>query len=88
MDRQTLALFIPILLFSIPVVGIVFGGLIKLARIKAEQQRALPDDETLARLESLEHDVEVLRRQLGEAQERIDFAERMLARPRTESPPA
>ena len=38
----------------------------------------LPDDERLA---ALEMDVSELRRELAEAQERLDFAERVLAQP-------
>jgi hypothetical protein len=37
------------------------------------------EGEALARLDGLEHDVTELRRELTEAQERIDFTERLLA---------
>lgn len=40
--------------------------------------RLLPDDDRLAALEA---DVTDLRRELAEAQERLDFAERVLAQP-------
>ena len=50
MDNQSLALLIPILALSIPVLGLAFAGF-------------------------------RLRRELGEVQERLEFAERLLARP-------
>jgi hypothetical protein len=37
------------------------------------------ESELSARVEALEGDVQVLRQELGEAQERLDFAERLLA---------
>jgi hypothetical protein len=80
-DKQALAVFIPILIFSIPVLAVVFNGLTKLARIRAEAQKGV-SGETLDRLAELEHEVHELRRELGETQERLDFAERLLAKPR------
>ena len=81
MDKQALAVFIPILIFSIPVLAVVFNGLTKLARIRAEAQKAV-GGEAMERLGELEHEVQELRRELGETQERLDFAERLLAKPR------
>lgn len=81
MDKQTLAIFIPILIFSVPVVAIVFNGLIKLARIRAEQHRGI-GGEAMERLADLETEVHELQRQLAETQERLDFAERLLAKPK------
>lgn len=72
---------IPILIFSIPVLAILFNGLTKLARIKAESQQGL-SGEALDRIQELEGDVQDLRQQLSEAQERLDFAERLLAKPK------
>ena len=43
-----------------------------------------PDDRDV---QELRREVEALRRQLSEVQERLDFAERLLARPRAESLP-
>lgn len=80
MNRQALALLIPILALSIPVVAIIFGNLTKMARFKAEaQQRGLGHPETESRLAALEDDLMMLRRELGETQERLDFTERLLA---------
>jgi hypothetical protein len=73
--------FIPILALTIPVLAILFGGLTKLARIKAEAQQGVGAD-VLDRLNELEGEVQELRRELTEAQERLDFAERLLAKPK------
>ena len=78
---ERFGVFIPILIFSIPVLAIIFNGLTKLARIKAESQQGLSSD-VLDRMQELEGDVQDLRQQLSEAQERLDFAERLLARPK------
>lgn len=79
MDR--FAVFIPILIFLIPVLAVTFNGLTKLARAKAEQQGALGND-ALERIAELETEMQHVRRELSETQERLDFAERMLAKPK------
>jgi len=78
MDRHALALLIPILALAIPVTAIVFSGLVKLARIKAD--RAAGGSELAERVSALEQEVGALRQELGDAQERLDFAERLLSR--------
>jgi hypothetical protein len=80
MDNGTLALLIPVLALAIPVVAIVFSGLIKLAKARAEAETRGLLPEADARLEALEQEVGRLRQELGETQERVDFAERLLAR--------
>jgi len=82
MDKQALAIFIPILIFSIPVLGIIFSGLAKLARIKAEAQKGV-GGEAMDRIAELEQQMHDLQRQLTETQERLDFAERVLAKPKS-----
>jgi hypothetical protein len=84
MDPRVLGIFIPILLVSIPVLAILFNGLAKLARIKAEAQRGVGAD-VLERIHDLEGEVQDLRHQLTETQERLDFAERLLAKPQDRS---
>jgi hypothetical protein len=84
MDKQILALFIPILALSIPVVAILVSGFTKIARLKAESQAGLPPDVDL-RIAALEEDVHSLRRELAETHERLDFTERLLAQ-RNEAP--
>lgn len=73
--------FIPILIFLIPVLAVTFNGLTKLARAKAEQNSALGGD-ALERIAELENEMQYVRQQLSETQERLDFAERMLAKPK------
>lgn len=83
MDRHVLVMFIPILALAIPVSAIVFNGLMKLARVRLEETRlrtgALGDGAE-AELAVLRGEVDDLRRELGEVQERVDFAERLLSR--------
>jgi uncharacterized membrane protein YfbV (UPF0208 family) len=75
MDKQVLALLIPILALSIPVVGIIFTGLVKLQRARAEGRA---DPALLAEVEDLRHEVQQVRAELAEVQERLDFTERLL----------
>ena len=84
MDKQILALLIPIVALMIPVSAIVFAGLVKLAKAKAE--RAVPGDDVVERLEAVEQEMTQLRTQISETQERLDFAERLLARGKEETP--
>lgn len=89
MDRQILALFIPILALSIPVVAIVMSGLQKVARLRLEEaQLRLQGGGSGAadEVQELRGEVETLRRELGELNERVDFAERLLARGRDPGP--
>jgi DNA repair exonuclease SbcCD ATPase subunit len=72
MDPGVLALLIPI-------VAIIAGTVIKVSKMKLESRQAPMDQESLARLEALEGEVDGLRRELSETQERVDFAERLLA---------
>lgn len=72
MDPGVLALLIPI-------VAIMCGTAVKLASMKNAQRRSGVGDEAMARLDALEGEVDHLRQQLSETQERVDFAERLLA---------
>jgi len=83
-DQHILALFIPILALSIPVLALVFRGLHRLAQTRLEEARIRAGslggaDEELAALRA---EVDDLRRELGEVQERVDFTERILSKPR------
>lgn len=80
MDPRALGIFIPILIFLIPVLAVTFNGLTKLAKAKAEQ--GVAGGEVLERLTQLESDLQHVQQQLSETQERLDFAERMLAKPK------
>ena len=68
MDSGTVGVFIPI-------AAILAWGAVRIATIQAQAKRT-------DRLQSLENEVGSLRQELGEAQERIDFAERLLAQQR------
>jgi hypothetical protein len=82
MDRQSLALLIPIIAMLIPISAIVMGGVLKLARLRLEEARvragALPNG-ALAELDAFRGEMDQMRHELAEAQERLDFAERLLA---------
>jgi predicted nucleic acid-binding Zn-ribbon protein len=67
----------------IPVVAILAFAAIKIARIAAANPRTAPTDAS-PRLEALEEKVLHLERELAETQERLDFAERLLAKSRDE----
>jgi hypothetical protein len=53
-------------------------GAVRIAKIIA-RSRAAGDPDTNAHLEALDQEVGTLRRELVETQERLDFAERLLA---------
>jgi hypothetical protein len=84
------ALLIPIAALAIPVAAIVFSGWQKVLRLRIEEARIRagggqgegPDE-----LQRLRGEVEQLRNELNEVQERLDFAERLLARPERDRPP-
>jgi hypothetical protein len=82
-DRHSLALLIPILALSIPVLGIALHGLQKYWQLRVEEARiragALASGGE-AELGQLRGEVDQLRQELGEVQERLDFTERMLAK--------
>ena len=65
----------------IPIAAILAWGAVRIATSQAETKRAA-DPHVSDRLQSLENEVGSLRQELGEAQERIDFAERLLAQQR------
>lgn len=82
MDKGMLALMIPLLALAIGMVSVITHGAIKLQQEKNKGLRTAPGGDTIARVDALEQEVQGLREQLSEAQERIDFAERLLARGR------
>lgn len=81
MDKQALAVMIPVL-------AVFFTGLVVLSRTvigKAIARRIGGDqqtgDDVHQHLVELETEMAAMRQELLEAQERLDFAERLLARP-------
>ncbi len=87
MDKQALAMLIPIMALAIPVAAIIMGSLVKMAKFKAEGQRGALSPDADLRLAALEDDVHGLRRELAETQERLDFTERLLAQRTGEDQP-
>jgi hypothetical protein len=85
MDRQSLVLLIPITAMLIPISAIVMGGIQKIVRLHLEEAKvragSLPDG-AVAELEQVRLDVEQVRHELAEVQERLDFTERLLAQRR------
>jgi len=85
MDKHALAILIPIIALSIPVVAIVFSGWQKVARIRLEDARIRAgslDGSAAAELTSLREEPGEVRRELAEVHERLDFAERLLTQAR------
>lgn len=85
MDKQVVALLIPILALAIPVSAIVLHGLQKMAQIRLEEARVRAgagDAGSQTEIAALRDEVGELRRELGEVQERLDFAERLLGQAR------
>ena len=82
MDKQSLALLIPIIALSIPVLGLAFAGFQRYAKLRLEETRLkMQGGNSSQDMEALRSEMDDLRRELGEVQERLDFAERLLARP-------
>ena len=79
LDKQGIALMIPIIALSIPVVAIVMTSMVKMARLRVQSQITLPP-ELEHRIVQLEEEVGSLRQELGETQERLDFTERLLVK--------
>ncbi|MEO8139967.1 MAG: hypothetical protein ABI742_09985 [Gemmatimonadota bacterium] len=78
-----LALLIPILALSIPVIAVLFKGLQRLADTRLEEARLhAGSGGSGEELAGLRAEVEDLRRELSEVQERVDFTERVLSQPR------
>lgn len=78
--KQILAMLIPILALTIPIVAIATNAWLKMARLKADAARDGLGPGADHRMAALEDEVAQLRSELMEAQERIDFTERLLAR--------
>lgn len=67
----------------VPVAAIVAFAVIKVSRIKAQAgMMSGPDQQTARRLDAMENEMEALRQEMGETQERLDFTERLLAQQR------
>jgi hypothetical protein len=68
------------LVLLIPISAIIMTGLVKIARIRGPGQEGQKQLE--ARVEAVEQELAGLHHELSETQERLDFAERLLAQGR------
>jgi len=68
----------------IPIVAILAVAGIKIARIVTPVRGPSQDPQLGSRLDALEDEVGILRRELEETNERLDFTERLLAQHRTD----
>jgi hypothetical protein len=79
MDRQTMALLIPVItMFFTGLIGFSFTPL---GRALARRLSGAPP-ELVERVDALERDLEATRHELAEAHERLDFTERTLSQVR------
>jgi uncharacterized protein involved in exopolysaccharide biosynthesis len=88
MNPEGFAVFIPIVALCIPVAGIIFRGLEKVARLRVEEAKVRAgqlDGQSAAELARLREEMGDVRRELAEVQERLDFAERLLTSGRGKS---
>jgi hypothetical protein len=88
MDRHALVLLIPIMALSIPVLGLALAGFQRYAKLRLEETRLRLEGGSREEFESLRGEVDDLRRELSDVHERLDFAERLLARPEVRNRPA
>ena len=77
MDAGVIALLIPI-------VALVIGGVVKIVKVREAARQAGSDPDLQARLAAMEQDLNAMRGELSETQERLDFTERMLTKEREE----
>lgn len=68
----------------IPIVAIAAWGAVKIATVQANARMAGSNPQVTRRLEAMEDEIGMLRRELSEAQERIDFTERLLTQKRSD----
>jgi len=80
MDKQTLAVMIPLLALCIPVVIVFFNGLTKVLKARGSGPDSAPHLQ--AQVDELRENLEQVRRELAEANERLDFTERLLTQER------
>jgi len=81
MDNQMLAVMIPVIVMLIPLSAVVLNGWQKILKLRIEEAKVKGQSpESSREIDDLRAEVEHVRRELGEVQERLDFAERLLAR--------
>lgn len=75
-----LLVLMPIMVLGIGVSAIISSSILKIQRMKLEEAKLRSGDP--AEVGELAHQVSVLQQDVAELQERVDFAERMLAQAR------
>lgn len=75
-----MGIMIPILALMIPIFAIGLAGLNKIAQTRLEEARIRAGELGDGAIEELRAEVDQLRAELSEVHERLDFAERLLAR--------
>ena len=70
------------LVLAIPIVAIISSTVVKITRMKMMREGQVLPREVSARIDALEQDVRNLQEELGQAQERLDFTERLLSKAR------
>lgn len=88
MDKNIVFALIPILALAIPVAAVIFHGIQKVAKLRLEETRLRlqGDGGSSEDFQALHHEIEGMRRELSELQERVDFTERVLASPPAQPP--
>jgi len=83
MGRQELALLIPLFALAIPVAAVILNGMHRIAKLRLEEARLRlgGGGADSGEVHALRSEVESMRGELTELQERVDFTERMLANP-------
>jgi hypothetical protein len=91
MDKEMMVLLIPILGIATGIIAIMVSGVLKLGRLRLEKERLHlqgGDAPGAEELNNLRGELDTMRAELNELQERMDFAERLLANPKPKAPPA
>ena len=79
MDKQAIALLIPLFALMIPIVAIIGSMVLKIQKAKLEEARLHAGDPGMvAEVEELRQELQQVRGEVAEMQERLDFTERML----------
>ena len=85
MNPGVIGACIPMFVLAIPIVAIISSGVQKLAKLRIEEAKARAgslDEGTGAEVQALREEVTALHGELEELNERMDFAERVLAQVR------
>lgn len=86
MDKQAIAVMIPIFALLIPIAAIVGSFMLKIQKAKLDEARLRSGDPgVLAEVDELRNEVHQVRTELAEVQERLDFAERLLTNKSSDS---